>query len=205
MMNVVRLPPSDRARVGHDDGLDQISEMVAEAFPPRVSFAPPQPAVPVMDDEIDALKRAIATALSPRRSEQVDLADVVFRLGRIEDALAGLRANQGRMIERIITFVCFATSIHPRDLLSERRKKCLAHARFAVMWGAKRLTDYSLPRIGQRLGGFDHTSVIHGLRRAEQLRETDQDFRFLTDAIDQHFSEAPASDEEEPPCLPLSQ
>ena len=39
---------------------------------------------------------------------------------------------------------------------------------------AKELTNHSLPEIGDAFGGRDHTTVLHGCRRIESLRETEK-------------------------------
>jgi chromosomal replication initiator protein len=59
------------------------------------------------------------------------------------------------------------------DLVSERRARAVARPRQAAMWLAKRLTTRSLPDIGRRFGGRDHTTVIHAVRRIEALKATD--------------------------------
>jgi len=59
------------------------------------------------------------------------------------------------------------------DLLSERRTRALARPRQAAMWLAKQLTTRSLPDIGRRFGGRDHTTVLHAVRRIESLRPVD--------------------------------
>ncbi|MHB8528300.1 MAG: chromosomal replication initiator protein DnaA [Caulobacteraceae bacterium] len=59
------------------------------------------------------------------------------------------------------------------DLISERRTRSVARPRQAAMWLAKQLTTRSLPDIGRRFGGRDHTTVIHAVRRIEALRATD--------------------------------
>jgi chromosomal replication initiator protein len=59
------------------------------------------------------------------------------------------------------------------DLISERRARAVARPRQAAMWLAKQLTTRSLPDIGRRFGGRDHTTVLHAVRRIEALRATD--------------------------------
>lgn len=59
------------------------------------------------------------------------------------------------------------------DLLSERRNRAVARPRQAAMWLAKQLTTRSLPDIGRRFGGRDHTTVLHAVRRIEALRADD--------------------------------
>lgn len=59
------------------------------------------------------------------------------------------------------------------DLLSERRARAIARPRQVAMWLCKRLTTRSLPDIGRRFGGRDHTTVLHAVRRIEALRLED--------------------------------
>jgi chromosomal replication initiator protein len=70
-----------------------------------------------------------------------------------------------------------ATSEHfglkQADLISERRNRSVARPRQAAMWLAKQLTTRSLPDIGRRFGGRDHTTVLHAVRRIEELRVGD--------------------------------
>jgi len=53
------------------------------------------------------------------------------------------------------------------DLVSERRTRKLVKPRHEAMYLAKRLTPASVPAIGRRLGGRDHTTVLHGIRNVE--------------------------------------
>ena len=70
-----------------------------------------------------------------------------------------------------------ATSEHfglkQADLISERRNRSIARPRQAAMWLAKQLTTRSLPDIGRRFGGRDHTTVLHAVRRIEALKSED--------------------------------
>lgn len=59
------------------------------------------------------------------------------------------------------------------DLVSERRNRAIARPRQAAMWLAKQLTTRSLPDIGRRFGGRDHTTVLHAVRRIEALKAQD--------------------------------
>src|SRR5678815_1194896 len=57
------------------------------------------------------------------------------------------------------------------DLISERRARAVARPRQVAMWLAKQITTRSLPDIGRRFGGRDHTTVLHAVRRIEQLKQ----------------------------------
>ncbi len=61
------------------------------------------------------------------------------------------------------------------DLLSARRAREVARPRQVAMWLAKRLTPRSLPEIGRRFGGRDHTTVMHAVKRIDELRLTDRE------------------------------
>jgi len=70
-----------------------------------------------------------------------------------------------------------ATSEHfglkQSDLISPGRARALARPRQAAMWLCKQLTTRSLPDIGRRFGGRDHTTVLHAVRRIDELRAAD--------------------------------
>jgi len=59
------------------------------------------------------------------------------------------------------------------DMISERRARAVARPRQAAMWIAKQITTRSLPDIGRRFGGRDHTTVLHAVRRIDSLRAED--------------------------------
>src|SRR5213075_2811473 len=102
--------------------------------------------------------------------------DVAF----VEEVLANvLRANQRRIsIDEIQTQVAEHYRIRKAEMTSARR------AREVAMYLSKQLTPKSLPDIGRRFGGRDHTTVIHAVRQIEKLRasdaELDADIRLLT-------------------------
>jgi chromosomal replication initiator protein len=59
------------------------------------------------------------------------------------------------------------------DLLSERRTRAVARPRQIAMWLCKQHTTRSYPDIGRRFGGRDHTTVLHGVRKIEELMAQD--------------------------------
>ena len=63
------------------------------------------------------------------------------------------------------------------DLLSQRRTRSLARPRQVAMALSKELTEHSLPEIGEAFGGRDHTTVLHGCRVIQGLRESDGKIR----------------------------
>ena len=64
-------------------------------------------------------------------------------------------------------------NIRLSDLIGPKRVRNFARPRQVAMYLAKQLTSRSLPEIGRRFGGRDHTTVMHGVRRIEDLRTKD--------------------------------
>lgn len=78
--------------------------------------------------------------------------------------------------ERILDAVAAVTGVSVAALRGRRRARSVARARQVACWMLAHHTGLSLPAIGARLGGRDHTSVLYGLRRAEALRDADTNF-----------------------------
>ena len=74
-------------------------------------------------------------------------------------------------------------NIRLSDMIGPRRLRDLARPRQIAMYLCKQMTSRSLPDIGREFGGRDHTTVIHAVRRIEQLRrangQIDDDLRIL--------------------------
>ncbi len=92
-----------------------------------------------------------------------------------QDCLADvLRASDRKItIEEIQRKVSEHYNIRFSDLIGPRRMRNLARPRQIAMYLAKKLTSRSLPEIGRRFGGRDHTTVMHGVRKIEELKALD--------------------------------
>lgn len=87
-----------------------------------------------------------------------------------------LRGSQRRVtIDEIQRAVSAHFDVKQIDLVSERRAVAIARPRQIAMYLAKRLTTRSLPEIGRKFGNRDHSTVIHAVRRIEDLRTKDGD------------------------------
>jgi len=64
-------------------------------------------------------------------------------------------------------------NIRLSEMTSERRARAVARPRQVAMYLAKQLTTRSLPEIGKKFGGRDHTTVMHAVRKIEELMLTD--------------------------------
>lgn len=124
-----------------------------------------------------ALNRIAAYAQMQNRAIDLDF---------VGEVLANiLRANQRRIsIDEIQSKVSDHYRIRKAEMTSARRAREVARPRQVAMYLSKQLTPRSLPEIGRRFGGRDHTTVIHAVRQIEKLRaqdaELDADIRLLT-------------------------
>jgi chromosomal replication initiator protein len=85
-----------------------------------------------------------------------------------------LRANDKRLtIEEIQKKVTQHYNIKMSDMFSARRSRVVARPRQIAMYLSKKLTPRSLPEIGRKFGGRDHTTVMHAVRRIEELCQSD--------------------------------
>ena len=96
-------------------------------------------------------------------------------LDMTQECLADLLRSADRKvtIDEIKRKVADHYNLRISDLVSARRARAVARPRQVAMYLAKTLTAKSLPEIGRGFGGRDHTTVIHAVRKVEQLCETD--------------------------------
>ena len=88
-----------------------------------------------------------------------------------------LRANDRRVtIEEIQKRVAAHFNIRIADMHSARRARAVARPRQVAMYLSKQLTSRSLPEIGRKFGGRDHTTVMHACRKVEELKSIDSSF-----------------------------
>jgi chromosomal replication initiator protein len=80
-------------------------------------------------------------------------------------------------IDDILRVVTKHFGVPRNDLLSSRRNRSIVRPRQIGMYLAKSLTSRSLPEIGRRFGGRDHTTVIHAIRKIEELIQGDSSMR----------------------------
>jgi chromosomal replication initiator protein len=88
-----------------------------------------------------------------------------------------LRSSDRRVtIDEIQKRVAEHYNIRMADMHSARRSRSVARPRQVAMYLAKQLTSRSLPEIGRKFGGRDHTTVMHAVRKIEELCEGDRGF-----------------------------
>lgn len=72
-------------------------------------------------------------------------------------------------VDEIQMAVCVHFGISHHELLSSRRELRITRPRQVAMYLAKELTRRSLPEIGRKFGGRDHTTIMHAVRRIDDL------------------------------------
>lgn len=123
-----------------------------------------------------ALNRIVAHSTLVGRAMSIDTAHEVLR-----DLI---RANDRRItVEEIQRKVAEHFNIKVSDMYSARRSRVVARPRQVAMFLAKKLTPLSLPEIGRKFGGKDHTTVMHAVKRVEELCGEDNGFREDTELL----------------------
>lgn len=88
-----------------------------------------------------------------------------------------LRANDRRIsIDDIQKQVAAHYNIKVSDMHSARRSRVVARPRQVAMYLSKKFTSKSLPEIGRKFGGKDHTTVMHAVKRIDELMAADREF-----------------------------
>jgi chromosomal replication initiator protein len=116
-----------------------------------------------------ALNRIVAHA---------DVTKAAVTIESVQDILSDLlRAHDRRItIDEIQRKVAEHYNLKLPDMHSARRSRNVARPRQVAMYLAKQLTSRSLPEIGRKFGGRDHTTVMHAVRKIDELMTEDPSF-----------------------------
>ncbi len=130
-----------------------------------------------------ALNRVVAHSELVGRPITLDYAQEV-----LQDLL---RANNRKIsIDEIQRKVCDNYGLRMSDMQSARRARTIARPRQVAMYLAKQMTARSLPEIGRKFGGRDHTTVMHAIRKIEELMNQDSMFNDEVSLIRRAITEA---------------
>ena len=116
-----------------------------------------------------ALNRLVAHATLVGTAITVETAQIV-----LQDLLRS--SNRKITIEEIQKKVAEHFNIRITDMHSPRRSRSVARPRQIAMYLAKSITSRSLPEIGRKFGGRDHTTVMHAVKKIEELKLQDVNF-----------------------------
>jgi len=119
-----------------------------------------------------SLIRLLAYASLTGRTLSVELAQEVLRNVIDHD-------DRAVTLEQIQKYVADYYQLKTTDLKSRNNAKSVAMPRQVAMYLCKKLTRASLPEIGKNFGGKHHSTVIHSVRKVEELRKVDGDFNNL--------------------------
>ncbi len=160
-------PPELEMRVAI---LNSKAEQVGVTLPSEVSFFIAKQIRSNVRELEGALRRVIANSQLMGEPITIEFA---------KRAIADLVAVQARVvtIENIQKTVAEYYNIRLADLSAKTRSRSIARPRQVAMALAKELTTRSLPEIGRAFGGRDHTTVLHGVRKVAELKESDTGIR----------------------------
>jgi len=135
----------------------------------------------IHDGVLEFLARRISTNVRVLEGALMRLFAFASLVGReislelAQDCLADvLRASNRKVtVEEIQRKVSEHYNIRLSDIIGPRRVRIIARPRQMAMYLAKKLTTRSLPEIGRHFGGRDHTTVMHGVRRIDDLKNHD--------------------------------
>jgi chromosomal replication initiator protein len=127
-----------------------------------------------------SLIRLIAYASLTGREISLPLAQDVLRNVLQHD-------DKAITIEIIQKYVSEYYQLKLAELKSRNNSKSIAMPRQIAMYLCKNLTNASLPEIGKSFGGKHHSTVIHSIRKIEELRRSDADFNTLINTFMESF------------------
>lgn len=150
---------------------------ILEAKAEQLEVPIPQKVLEFLAHKITSNVRELEGALN-RIGAYAKLVGRQVTLENTQDVLHDiLRANDRRVtIEEIQKRVAEHYNIRLSEMYSARRARAVARPRQVAMYLAKQLTARSLPEIGRKFGGRDHTTVMHAVRKVDELRSVDRSF-----------------------------
>ena len=150
----------------------------------------------IADGVLDFLAHRISTNVRVLEGALMRLFAFASLVGReitlelAQDCLGDiLRASDRKVtVEEIQRKVSEHYNIRLSDLIGPKRVRTIARPRQVAMYLAKHMTSRSLPEIGRRFGGRDHTTVMHGVKRIDELKGVDdqiaEDLELLRRALE---------------------
>lgn len=151
---------------------------ILQAKAEKIGCPVPDKVMEFLAHKISSNVRELEGALN-RITAHAQLVGRTISLEMTQEVLADLlRASERRItIDEIQKKVAEHFNIRVSDMHSARRARQVARPRQIAMYLAKQLTPRSLPEIGRKFGGRDHTTVIHAVRKIEELSAYDVTFK----------------------------
>ena len=130
-----------------------------------------------------ALIRIVAYSSLTNRPITVELAGEALK-----DIISN-KQNKNVTIDVIQDVVAAYFNLRIEDLKSQRRTRNIAYPRQIAMYLSRKLTDMSLPKIGEEFGGRDHTTVIHAYEKISDSLNTDESLQHTVNDITKKLSQ----------------
>ena len=152
--------------------LDRLISLRRENGHPNLAI--PQQARDLLAARINATPRDLEGAFN-QVVAQSEFLGTPITLESIQETLSGSKymASMRVTVDKIQRSVAEEFGVTLDDMASKRRARVVARPRQVAMYLCKQLTKRSLPDIGRRFGGRDHTTVMHAVKRIKQLRAED--------------------------------
>tara|TARA_B100000214_G_scaffold370814_1_gene346085 strand:- start:261 stop:1598 length:1338 start_codon:yes stop_codon:yes gene_type:complete len=125
-----------------------------------------------------ALVKLLAIASLGKKDISISLARDVLKDILDENAMSNIT------IDQIINIICQFQGLKEKDIISKKRTKDIAVSRQIIMYFSRKLTNLSLSVIGSKIGGRDHSTVIHSFNLINSKREKDINFNKFLDKIE---------------------
>jgi chromosomal replication initiator protein len=137
-----------------------------------------------------ALIRVVAYHSLTRRAIDAQLADEV--LAGLYPRPKATAARKAPTIDDVQSLICAAFEVSREELLSATRTGRVAWPRQVAMYLARQHTGASLPAIGERFGGRNHTTVMYACRKASERLAADPAAQALVHDLERRLTEPPA-------------
>ena len=124
-----------------------------------------------------SLNRLVAYATLSKREIDMKLAEEALREVFQDHTPTSIT------VDEIIGAVCQYYAVTPEEVRGPRRNQSFAVPRQMVMYLSRKLTSASLPKIGENLGGRDHTTILHGCAKIEELSRANAALKNAIDDI----------------------
>ena len=124
-----------------------------------------------------ALIRIVAYSSLTNKEITVDLASEALK------DIISKKQGKNITISIIQDIVASYFNLRIEDLKSQRRTRNIAYPRQIAMYLSRKLTDMSLPKIGEEFGGRDHTTVIHAYEKISENLNTDESLQHTIEDI----------------------
>ena len=149
-------------------------DTISEQPKPRVSLPP----IISSSERVDQLERRIQ-----------DLEEVIDRQGELLAKLFKDTLSDTPRFNEVVEAVCAFYGITLVQITSARRTASLVKPRQIVCYLARKLTGLSMPQIAKRLGGRDHTTVLHGANKIQDDMKKDDILRDDLDLLELKIAE----------------